>query len=320
MPTLLPFEQPLADLDNKLDKARKSLAGGQTDAEPLVAELEQEYSSRLRELYADLTPWDIVQVARHPGRPYTLDFIRWACTDFIELHGDRRFGDDPALVGGLAALDGLTVVLLGTQKGRNTRDNLTRNFGMVRPEGYRKAQRLLLMAERLHLPVVTLVDTPGGSTGVAEEERGQAEAIASTLAAMLSVRTPIISIVTGEGGSGGALALSLGDRLLALEYTIYAVASPEASASILWRSAAQAPRAAAAMRITARDLQAFGVVDDIIPEPAGGAHRDHQAAALTLRDAILRHLHPLLAIDPSTLLRQRHDKYRRIGALDAPTP
>lgn len=265
---------------------------------------------------AQRTAWERVELARHPARPHTLDYLADLLDDFVELHGDRHFADDPAIVGGLGRFRGRSVVAIGHQKGSSTRDNLRRNFGMPRPEGYRKALRLMRLAERFQLPLLTFIDTPAADPGIGSEERGQALAIAENLAAMATLEVPILSIVIGEGGSGGALALGVADRVLMLENAIYAVASPEACASILWRDAARAPEAAETMRITAADLHAFGIVDEIVPEPVP-AHEEPALAIQRVGDAIERHLQELLerwaSEDIRALLEARYDKYRRIG-------
>ena len=261
--------------------------------------------------------WERVQLARHPQRPYTLDYVQLMFSEFVELHGDRLFGDDAAIVGGLATLHARTVMLIGHQKGRDTRDNLLRRFGMARPEGYRKALRLMRHAEKFGMPVVTLIDIPGADPSLVAEERGQAFAIAENLLAMSRLRVPIVSAIIGEGGSGGALALGVADRVLMLENAIYSVASPEAAASILWKDGARGPEAAEAMRITADDLLAFGVVDAIVPEPAGGAHTDHAAAAQKLQDALVSQLSQLDRLPPDELVEQRTRRYRAIGVFEA---
>src|SRR5438034_1104663 len=261
-------------------------------------------------------PWQRVLLARHPQRPYTLDYIQYLLTDFAEFHGDRRFGDDPALVGGLARFEGQAVMVIGHQKGRDTKQKLLRNFGMPKPEGYRKALRLMQLAEKFSRPILTLIDTPGAYPGIGAEERGQAEAIARNLRAMAALRTPIVAIVTGEGGSGGALAIGMGNRVLMLEYAIYSVISPEGCAAILWGDAAKAPEAAAAMRITAPDLLRLGVIDAIVPEPIGGAHRDWDAAAASLRAALRDQLADLVPKSPETLVAERYEKFRRLGAFE----
>ncbi|WP_026369185.1 acetyl-CoA carboxylase carboxyltransferase subunit alpha [Kallotenue papyrolyticum] len=262
-----------------------------------------------------LTPWDIVQLARHPQRPRTLDYIRGLCEDFVELRGDRRFGDDRALLGGVARFQGRTVVVLGHQKGSTTKENIVHNFGSPRPEGYRKALRLMQHAEQFGLPVLAFIDTPGADPSMASEERGIGEAIAENLITMARLRVPVIATVIGEGGSGGALAIGVADRLLMLQYAIYSVASPEASAAILWRDASKAPDAARAMRITAADLQELGIVDEIVPEPEGGAHLDTLATIEGVRAALTRHLEAILALPTEELLARRYAKYRSIGGV-----
>lgn len=263
---------------------------------------------------AELTPWDIVQIARHPQRPRTLNYIRTLCEDFVELRGDRRFGDDRALIGGVARFAGRTVVVIGHQKGSNTKENIQYNFGSPGPEGYRKALRLMQHAQKFGFPILTFIDTPGADPSMASEERGIGGAIAENLIVMAELDVPIIATVIGEGGSGGALAIGVADRLLMLEYAIYSVASPEASAAILWRDAAQAPDAAQAMKITARDLRQLGIVDEIVAETIGGAHLDTAATTATVSAALQRHLSELLSLPTAELRQLRYDKYRSIGA------
>jgi acetyl-CoA carboxylase carboxyl transferase alpha subunit len=274
--------------------------------------------SRPADSDADRGPsaWQRVQLARNPRRPYTLDYLQIASTDFIELHGDRVYGDDPAVVGGLAALDGRTIVVIGHQKGRDTKDNLRRRFGMARPEGYRKALRLMRHAERFGIPLVTLIDIPGADPSLAAEERGQAFAIAQCLLAMSTLRVPIVCVIIGEGGSGGALALGVGDRVLMLEHAIYSVASPEAAASILWKDAARGAEAAEAMQITAPDLLRLGVIDGIVAEPPGGAHTNHDAAAAALKEMVLMHLETIAHTSLADLLERRAARFRGIGAVE----
>jgi acetyl-CoA carboxylase carboxyl transferase subunit alpha len=301
--SLLDFES--AELETIRRQAHRDGIGGE--------QLDGALQARLSELYRNLTPWQKVQVARHRERPYTLDYVQWTFTDFVELRGDRRFADDRAVVGGPALLNGRSVMVIGQQKGRDTRENIQRNFGMAHPEGYRKAERLMRQAERFQMPVVTLVDTPGANAGLTDEERGQAEAIASCIATMLSLHVPTLTVVIGEGGSGGALAIAAADRILMLEHAVFTVASPEAAAAILWRDSAKAPEAAENMRITAQDLYALGVVDEIIPEPEGGAHRDYPAAAKSVGNAITRALDALSDLSVEALLEQRYHKYRNIS-------
>jgi acetyl-CoA carboxylase carboxyl transferase subunit alpha len=262
----------------------------------------------------ELTAWQRVQLARHPQRPHTLDYVQLAFTDFVELHGDRLFADDAAIVGGPALLDGRAVMVIGHQKGRDTKDNLLRRFGMARPEGYRKALRLMRQAEKFSVPIITLIDIPGADPSLPAEERGQAFAIAENLLAMAQLRVPFVSVIIGEGGSGGALALGVGDRVLMLENAIYSVASPEAAASILWNDGGRGAEAAEAMKITAPDLLRFGIIDGIVPEPPGGAHTDHAAAAVAVRSALLEQLAALSELPVEQLVAERARRYRRIGA------
>jgi acetyl-CoA carboxylase carboxyl transferase subunit alpha len=301
--SLLDFES--TELEVVRRQAHREGIGGE--------QLDGALQARLGEIYSRLTPWQKVQVARHRERPYTLDYVQWTFADFVELRGDRRYADDRAIVGGPALLDGRAIMVIGQQKGRDTRDNIQRNFGMAHPEGYRKAERLMRQAERFGMPVVTLVDTPGANAGLTDEERGQAEAIASCIATMLSLHVPTVTVVIGEGGSGGALAIAAADRILMLEHAVFTVASPEAAAAILWRDSAKAPEAAENMRITAQDLKSFGLVDEIIPEPEGGAHRDHPAAARAVGEALTRAVHSLTSLSENELLEQRYRKYRDIS-------
>ena len=261
----------------------------------------------------ELTPWDKVQIARHSQRPHTLDYVRVLCDDFFELHGDRRQADDQAIVCGVGRFENHSVVIIGHQKGNDTKENVRRNFGMPHPEGYRKAMRVMRHAEKFGLPIISLIDTPGAHPSLAAEERGQAQAIAQNLVVMADLKVPIVAAVIGEGGSGGALAIGVADRLLMLEHSVYSVASPEASAAILWRDASKASEAARAMKITAQDLHGFGIVDEVVPEPEGGAHLDPGAALNALSGAIRRHLDELLRLDLPALLEQRYNKYRVIG-------
>src|SRR5690349_10413224 len=285
------------------------------DVSKEIAPLEKKHAELRAEIYRSLTPMQRVQVARHPKRPYTLDYLSTVFSDFVELHGDRLFRDDPALVAGWARLDGATVMAIGHQKGRDTKENLKRNFGMAHPEGYRKALRLMQLAEKFHAPVITLVDTPGAYPGLGAEERGQAEAIARNLLAMASLRTPIITAVIGEGGSGGALAVGLADRVVMLENSVYSVISPEGCAAILWKDASQKERAAEALKLTAEDLLRLGVIDEIISEPPGGAHSDPDATARALGAALRHHLHDLRKLKIDKLLKRREEKYLSMGAL-----
>ncbi|MGH7672812.1 MAG: acetyl-CoA carboxylase carboxyltransferase subunit alpha, partial [Gemmatimonadales bacterium] len=291
----LDFERPLLELERQIEELKR--VAGDTVA------LERKLAALREEIYKSLTPMQRVQVARHPKRPYPLDYLNTVFTDFVELHGDRLFRDDPAIVGGWARLDGTSVMVIGHQKGRDTKDNLRRNFGMAHPEGYRKALRLMHQAEKFEAPVITLVDTPGAYPGLGAEERGQAEAIARNLIEMASLRTPIVTAVIGEGGSGGALAVGLADRVVMLENSVYSVISPEGCAAILWKDASQRERAAEALKITPQDLLGLGVIDEILAEPPGGAHADAEAAAETLGEALRRHLRQLRKISLDKLLR-----------------
>jgi acetyl-CoA carboxylase carboxyl transferase subunit alpha len=305
------FEHELQPLERELESLRKRRDGNgaQEEQEEL---LKGKIDARLREVYSRLTPWQKVQVSRHRERPYTLDYLQWAFTDFVELRGDRGYADDRAIVGGPAILDGHSVMVIGHQKGRDTRENVERNFGMPHPEGYRKAERLMAQAQRMKLPVVTFVDTPGANAGLMDEERGQAEAIASSISTMLALRVPTVSVVIGEGGSGGALAIAVADRLLMLEHSTFTVASPEAAAAILWRDSAKAPDAAGSMRITAQELQNMGLIDEIVPEPVGGAHRNPAAVATSVGAAVAAALDTLDRLSVEDLMEQRYSKYRDI--------
>src|SRR6266516_3816446 len=304
----LDFEKPLLELEKQIEELKR--VGG-SNTRPL----EEQLTTLRVEIYRNLTPMQRVQVARHPKRPYTLDYVNTVFTDFVELHGDRLFRDDPAIVGGWARLDGLSVMVIGHQKGRDTKENLRRNFGMAHPEGYRKALRLMHLAEKFRAPVITLVDTPGAYPGLGAEERGQAEAIASSLVEMATLRVPIITVVIGEGGSGGALAVGLADRVLMLENSVYSVISPEGCAAILWKDASQRERAAEELKITAEDLLGLGVIDEIIPEPPGGAHADPEGAAEGLGEALRRHVRLLRKTKTEKLLKRREEKYLAMGAL-----
>jgi len=310
----LDFERPLLELERQIEEMKRA-AADTVDVTKELRPLEAKLAELRVEVYKNLTPMQRVQVARHPKRPYPLDYLNTVFTDFVELHGDRLFRDDPAIVGGWARLDGLTVMAIGHQKGRDTKENLRRNFGMAHPEGYRKAMRLMHLAEKFDAPVITLIDTPGAYPGLGAEERGQAEAIARSLIEMASLKTPIITAVIGEGGSGGALAVGLADRVLMFENSVYSVISPEGCAAILWKDATQRERAAEALKITAKDLLELGVIDEIIPEPAGGAHADPETAAESLSEALKRHLRQLTKLKIDKLLKRREEKYLSMGAL-----
>jgi acetyl-CoA carboxylase carboxyl transferase subunit alpha len=309
----LDFEKPLVDLQRQIDHLKALATERQLDVDREIAPLERKLEDLRREIYAGLTPMQRVQVARHPRRPYTLDYISRMLTDFVELKGDRLYRDDPAIVGGWARLNGRPIMVIGQQKGRDTKENLRRNFGMPHPEGYRKALRLMRMAERFRAPAVTLIDTPGAYPGLGAEERGQAEAIARNLEEMAEIETILIAAVIGEGGSGGALAVGLADRVLMLENSVYSVISPEGCAAILWKDASQKERAAEALKLTARDLMQLGVIDEIVPEPAGGAHADPDGAARILAAALDRHIRELEHEPAQRLIRRRADKYLKIG-------
>jgi acetyl-CoA carboxylase carboxyl transferase subunit alpha len=303
----LDFEQPIAELEAKIDELRFVGDDSEININEEVARLKGKSEALTRNIFSKLSAWQIAQIARHPMRPYTADYLEQIAPDFQELHGDRMYADDPAIISGVGRLDGRPLMFIGHQKGRDTKERVRRNYGMPKPEGYRKAQRMMKMAEKFSMPIVTLIDTPGAYPGVGAEERGQSEAIAQSLYLMAGLRTPIISVVIGEGGSGGALAIGVGDRLLMLQYAVYSVISPEGCASILWKSAEKAEEAAEAMRITAESLNEFGLVDEVLPEPLGAAHRDPAAAADVIRNALLKHLDELdrLEIDQLLELRQR---------------
>lgn len=312
----LDFEKPLLDLERQIAHLKRMAEGQRLDVQAEIEPLQRKLGELRREIYADLTPMQRVQVARHPRRPYALDYVRSVFSDFVELRGDRLFRDDPAIVGGWARLNERPVVVIGQQKGRDTKENLRRNFGMPHPEGYRKALRLMRQAERFGVPVVTLIDTPGAYPGLGAEERGQAEAIARNLEVMARLRTPLIAAIIGEGGSGGALALGLADRVLILENAVYSVISPEGCAAILWKDASQKERAAQALRLTATDLKELGVVDEIVPEPDGGAHADPAAAGRELGRALERTVRELERIPPDRLLAARAEKFLAMGPVE----
>lgn len=310
----LEFERDMVELEEQIEHLLELAEKKGMDVSDQLGELRSKLATLRSETYQNLNPLEQVQVARHPRRPYTLDYLTRTFTDWIELHGDRSFRDDAAIVGGWARLEGSPVMVIGHQKGRDMKENLHRNFGMPHPEGYRKALRLMRMAEKFGRPVVTLIDTPGAYPGIGAEKRGQAEAIAMNLREMARLRVPLISVVIGEGGSGGALALGVTDRILMLEHAVYSVISPEGCAAILWRSAEHRGRAAEALRLTSRDLQALGVADEIIPEPPGGAHSDWDHTAVTLRTALVRHLDALRGMDANERRALRWSKFESIGA------
>ena len=314
MPDALEFEEPLLELETRIAALRAAQDPSRVRDE--IARLEDRLARLRQKTYAGLSAWQRTQLARHPKRPHTRDLYRLLLEDFVELHGDRLYGDDAAIVGGLARFEGQGVVVIGHQKGRDTREKLARNFGMPHPEGYRKALRLMQLAEKFAKPVITLVDTPGAYPGIGAEERGQAEAIARNLREMAALRAPLVTVVTGEGGSGGALAIGMGNRVLMLEYAVYSVISPEGCAAILWSDAARAPEAAEAMRITAPELLRLGVIDTIVPEPVGGAHRDWEETAAHLRTALREQLGALAGKTGETLVAERYEKFRRIGVFE----
>ena len=311
--TFLDFEQPIAELEAKIEELRFVQDDSAVDISEEISRLETKSQAQTKDLYAKLTPWQIAQVARHPQRPYTLDYVEHMFTDFHELHGDRSFADDHAIVGGMARFNGQSCMVIGHQKGRDTKEKIHRNFGMPRPEGYRKALRLMKLAEKCSLPVFTFVDTPGAYPGIGAEERGQSEAIGHNLFVMASLKVPIISTVIGEGGSGGALAIAVADQLHMLQYSTYSVISPEGCASILWKSADQASVAAETMGITAARLKALGLIDKIVNEPVGGAHRNHRAMAQTLKRALADSLRQLADLSPSALVEQRQARLMSYG-------
>ncbi len=308
----LDFEKPIVELEHKIEDLRK-MGSKRVTLEPEIKRLESKLEKLKEDIYNRLTPWQRVQIARHPKRPYTLDYIRMMTDEFLELHGDRLFADDLALVGGFAKIDGVKVMIMGHQKGRDVKENLKRNFGCAHPEGYRKAMRLMRLAEKFNVPVICLIDTPGAYPGIGAEERGQAQAIAENLRDMAGIKTPIIAVVIGEGGSGGALGIGVADRVFMLQHSYYSVISPEGCASILWRSSSKAPDASVALKLHGEDLEKFGIVDEIIPEPQGGAHRDAETVAQNLKAALLKAIKKLSSLSPDTLLDQRYKKYRSIG-------
>ncbi|MBA3397703.1 MAG: acetyl-CoA carboxylase carboxyltransferase subunit alpha [Deltaproteobacteria bacterium] len=314
---ILEFERPIIDLERKISELR-TLSTAAVDFSAEIRKLEQKARKLQKEIFADLSAQQKVQLARHPGRPYMMDYVSLIMDDFVELHGDRSFRDDPAIVGGLAQFDEWEILVLGHQKGRNTKDNMHRNFGMARPEGYRKATRLMRLASRFKRPIICFIDTPGAYPGLGAEERGQAEAIAKALQVMSSLECPMISVVLGEGGSGGALALGVTDKILMLEYSIYSVISPEGCASILWRDPAKISEAATQLKLTAPDLVQLGICDEIIPEAAGGAHRNAAVTASKLRASLKNHLRELTELPTAELIERRYQKFRKMGAFVEP--
>jgi acetyl-CoA carboxylase carboxyl transferase subunit alpha len=315
MPSFLDFEKPIAELQGRIDELRDTAAEGSVDLAADIARLQAKSDKLLKDTFARLTPWQKTQVARHPERPHFKDYVAALFDEFVPLAGDRAFGDDQAIIGGFATFRGRKIMVLGHEKGDDTASRLRHNFGMGKPEGYRKAIRLVELADRFGLPIVTLVDTSGAFPGIQAEERGQAEAIARSTEACLNAGVPIVSAIVGEGGSGGAVALAAGNRVLMFEHAVYSVISPEGCASILWRTADKAPEAAEAMRITAQDLKSFGVIDDIVPEPLGGAHRDRAAAIESLADALSSALRDLTPLTPTELRKDRQAKFLKMGRL-----
>lgn len=315
----LGFEKPLMELDEKIAHLQKTIGSDTKESDRKnkmeeIAKLEKKRALTQQEIFAKLTPWQITQIARYPDRPTTSNYIESIFEDFTELHGDRLYGDDKSIIGGLARLNGISVVVIGHQKGKTIKDKIVRNFGMPHPEGYRKALRLMQMAERFNKPIMTFIDTPGAYPGVGAEERGQSEAIARNLAVMSQLKSPILSIIIGEGGSGGALALSVSDKILMLQYAIYSVISPEGCAAILWNDERKAEEAASALKMTAPELLRLGIIDEIVPEPVGGAHRNPSKMTETVKEIIGKQMSELLAIPMEERLQQRYNRFRKIGA------
>lgn len=311
--TFLDFEQPIADLESKIEELRFVQDDSAVDISEEISRLEVKRQALTKDIYAKLTPWQIAQVARHPQRPYTFDYVEHMFTDFEELHGDRAFADDKAIVGGLARFNGQSCMVIGHQKGRDTKEKILRNFGMPRPEGYRKALRMMKLAEKFGIPVFTFVDTPGAYPGIDAEERGQSEAIGHNLYAMAELKVPIVTTVIGEGGSGGALAIAVADQVQMLQFSTYSVISPEGCASILWKSADKASEAAEIMGITASRLKSFGLIDKVVNEPVGGAHRDHRAMAVSLKRALHDALKQLTDLSPLELTERRYERLQSYG-------
>lgn len=312
--TILEFEKPIYELEAKIKELKLFSSDKNIALEPEIRKLTEKLEKMKSDIYNNLSIWQRVQIARHPDRPYTLDYIRMITTDFLELHGDRQFADDLALIAGFAQINGTKVMILGHQKGRDTKENVMRNFGCAHPEGYRKAMRVMQLAEKFGLPIVILIDTPGAYPGVGAEERGQAQAIAENLRDMMQLKTPIVATIIGEGGSGGALGVGVADRVCILQHAYYSVISPEGCASILWRNSVKAPLAAEALKITGEYLLNFGIVEEVIPEPVGGAHQDPAQTAAVLKEVILKHIRQLSSISTEELLQLRYEKFRKIGA------
>ncbi|MDZ4287514.1 MAG: acetyl-CoA carboxylase carboxyltransferase subunit alpha [Prosthecobacter sp.] len=314
MKQVLPFEKPVVKLREEIEEAKKKLAVKPSDKlAAQIADMEKKADALLRDIHTNLNPWQRVQISRHTNRPFMLDYVKLCCDDFIEIRGDRHIGDDQAMPTGFATWGGRKVVIIGHQKGRDTKENLLRNFGSAHPEGYRKALRAMRMAEKFSLPIVTLIDTPGAFPGIGAEERNIAEAIAFNLREMMMLRTPIVAAVIGEGGSGGALGIGIADRVLILENAYYSVISPEGCAAILWKSREHAPEAASALKLSAQDLEKLGIIDTIVPEPLGGAHNDHEATAACLKTAVLAALAEIEKLPADQLLENRYQKFRALG-------
>ena len=310
---VLDFEKPIIELERKITELKNFGQDKNIMLDPEIKKLEEKLEKMKVEIYSRLSVWQRVQIARHPDRPFTLDYIRMMTTDFLELHGDRQFADDLALVAGFARLNGTRVMIMGHQKGRDTKENVMRNFGCAHPEGYRKAMRLMQLAEKFHLPIVILIDTPGAYPGVGAEERGQAQAIASNLRDMAALKTPIVATIIGEGGSGGALGVGVADRVCILQHAYYSVISPEGCASILWRNSVKAPEAAEALKITGEYLLQFGIVDEVIPEPPGGAHKNPEQISVNLKETLLKYIKELTPLHGNELINKRYNKFRVIG-------
>lgn len=313
----LDFEKPILELERKIEELKKFTSLEKIDLSSEIKKLEDKLEKVKREVFESLTPWQRVQIARHPKRPYTLDYIELIMTDFVELHGDRVFGDDNAIICGLAKVEGERIVIIGHQKGRDTKENLLRNFGSAHPEGYRKAIRIMKLGEKFRLPIIIFVDTPGAYPGIGAEERGQAEAIAYNLMGMARLKVPIIIFIIGEGGSGGALGIGVGDKICVLENAYYSVISPEGCAAILWKDRTRAPDAAKALKLTAQDLLKLALIDEIIEEPLGGAHRDPQKISQAIKERIKKYIKELSALSPENLVEARYEKYRKMGVFSA---
>jgi len=317
MDPVLEFEKPIVEIEEMIAKLKKLSSESKGDFSGQIEELEKRCREHKEHIYQTLTPWQVVQIARYKDRPILQDYLNLLFADFVELHGDRRYGDDRALIGGLAKFEGRKIMLIGHNKGKNVKDNVERNFGQAKPDGYRKALRLMKLAEKYGLPILTFIDTSGAFPGLDAEERGQHEAIARNLTEMARFGVPIVCLVTGEGGSGGALGIGVGDVILMLQYSVYSVISPEGCAAILWRDGKEAPKAAEALKLTAQDLLKFNVIDEIIPEPLGGAHRNYQETTAAVRMALVKHLDKLCKLTPAKLLEKRFEKYSKMGIFSA---